>query len=133
MEQYANILILENNESLIETYITQLRQTQFSSHIKVVKDLLSYINTTSQLNPHLSILSSMLPGFGEVIMWIHRYYRNRAPFIIIGQMEHEDDFRESIKSGAYDYLALSNIFRLANSAKNALEYEILRRRLGTVE
>ena len=129
MAQNTIILIFEDNASLAETYITELKNAGVSSQIKLVQDLSSFLKTVSQIKPHLVLLSGRVPGLGEIMLGLHEQHYISAPVIIIGEKEREADYRELIKHGAYDYVARENIYRLAHTSRNALTMETYRREL----
>lgn len=124
------VIIYETDESLIDKYITELKHIPFNFEINIARSIHSFLDYLKNGDPYLVLMSSRISGFGEVLLGLRQKHPISAPLIIIGELEREQDFRVSTKNGAYDYIALENIYRLTNSAKNAIEYELIRKKIS---
>lgn len=121
----VTVIIYESDEALIERYETELNHTGFDITTRVARDLHSFLGFIRELKPHLVLMSSRIAGLGEVLLGLRQNHPIPAPLIIIGELEREEDFRLSIQNGAYDYIAVENIYRLSNSSGNAIRYQLL--------
>lgn len=123
----VTVLIYETDQKLIDMYITELKHTSYNFVVNIVPDLQSFFDNLKKVKPHLVLLSARISGLGEILLGLHHEHNITMPLILIGEREREQDFRVSIRNGAYDYISLENSYRLTNSARNALELEILKR------
>ncbi len=122
----VTVIIYDNDEALIERYQTELSHTGFDISTRVARDLHSFLGFIREYRPHLVLMSSRIAGLGEVLLGLRQNHPIPAPLILIGEQEREEDFRLSIQNGAYDYIAIKNIYRLSNSSGNAIRYQLLK-------
>lgn len=122
----VTVIIYESDEALIERYITELSHTGFDIITRVARDLHSFLDFIREFKPQLVLMSSRIAGLGEVLLGLRQNHPIPAPLILIGELEQEEDFRLSIKNGAYDYVSLEKIYRLSNSSSNAIDYHLLK-------
>jgi DNA-binding NtrC family response regulator len=125
----ATVLIYEIDSAQIDRYESALKQVPFNITVKTVQSLRSFLEEIAVLNPHLILINGKMQGLGEILFGLQRNRNISAPIILIGQFEKEEEFRLFIQNGAFDYLTDQTFFRLANSAKNALEFEFCKREL----
>ncbi|HEX3019138.1 MAG TPA: hypothetical protein VHP36_02505 [Chitinispirillaceae bacterium] len=123
----VNVIIYESDQFLIEEFLTELRDTRYDIKVKIARNLQSFLLFLKECYPELILMDSRIAGLGEVLLGLRQNHPMEAPLILIGELEREEDFRISIQNGAYDYVAVQNIYRLVNSAKNAIEYQLLKK------
>lgn len=121
------VIIYESREPMIDKISTQLKHTNFNLDITTARNLRVFLDLINSHNPYLIVMNSSIAGLGEVLLGLREKHPLHAPLILIGELEREEDFRLSIQNGAFDYISVQNIYRLANSATNAIRYELLKR------
>lgn len=123
------VLLVEDAEADAELVLRELRKNGIIYVSRRVDREDDLHEALQEFRPHVILSDYSLPGRfdGYRALAISRQLAPDTPFIFVSVTIGEENAIESLKKGASDYVLKSNLFRLSNAVRRALEEVELRR------
>jgi len=123
MEQYLNILILEDNPSDAELIKAELKKNNIKiNNLYLVDNKTDFIKTVEEHELDMILSDYTLPQFDALTaLEISKQKIPDIPFIVVTGTLDEETAVDTIKSGAWDYVLKERLIRLGPAVKNSLK------------
>lgn len=123
------VLLIEDVETDAELELRELRKSGIIYVSKRVDSEPDLRQALQEFKPHVILSDFSLPGYfdGYRALAISRELAPDIPFIFVSGTIGEENAIESLKNGASDYVLKSNLLRLSNAVKRALDESELKK------
>ena len=122
MDEPIKILVIEDNPSDVKLILDQIRRDEIHFSSLLLNSKKEYLEALNSFNPDIIISDFKLHKFnGMQALTLRNEIAPTIPFILVTAPINEEVAVNCMKSGADDYLIKTNLSRLGEAIKSALQ------------
>lgn len=122
MDEPIKILVIEDNPSDVKLILDQIRRDEIHFSSLLLNSKKEYLEALNSFNPDIIISGYKLHKFnGMQALTLRNEIAPTIPFILVTAPINEEVAVNCMKSGADDYLIKTNLSRLGEAIKSALQ------------